>query len=81
MRLPSPVCWLRTAWATLRTFLNSGDPTPVMGHAYLEEFNGAATVSVLKCRECGHHSIGWAPLAPRESAPIPLAETKAEAKP
>lgn len=75
MRLPSPVCWLRTAWATLRTFVTSGDPTPVMGHAYVEEFSGSATVSVLKCTECGHYSVGWTRLAPRESAPTDALES------
>lgn len=52
-------CWLRTLWVSARSFLRSGNATPISGHAYVEVAkHEGCTVQVLKC-PCGHQSIGW----------------------
>lgn len=62
MRLPNPLCWLRSAWYSLihpGTLIRSG--IPAKGHHYvLSEEHDGCHVEILRCEECGHVEIGWA---------------------
>lgn len=53
MRVPSVLCWFRAACYAI-TF------RPISGHSYKEvETHEHCRVSVLKCDDCSHVSVGW----------------------
>ena len=50
------LCWLRAIWLSLKLW------TPVSGHRYHEcepALGQPKSVMVLKCKLCGHVSVGW----------------------
>lgn len=57
--MTQPICILRAIVRSLRL------RTRVSGHAY-EELDGTPpNVQVLRCRVCGHHSVGYFRSEPR----------------
>ena len=58
MRLPNPICILRTLWWSIRTLMKTG--YPASGHHYiLEETHEDCRVDIFKCKTCGHVDVGW----------------------
>ena len=54
-------CWFKTFWHSLKSFIQTGNWTPIMGHEYTptEDWDVLVRVQVARCSQCGKYSVGW----------------------